>query len=1295
MLDIYKKFVSDLNLPDDIIESLNVSRNYEEMKVFALYMPRLLYPDTYILAGRLYIYLNIITAPKNIEEYVEVAGDFLRPEIIEFLLKWKEPLDQLLEKTWYKNFEHHNILSASKCIDYLLRISRDDPPIETPCLLALRQAVQFHYDEDLEAVEQVYMCIINREFIHASPTMFNAGLRKNQLSSCFSENTEIMTYNRGPVKIIDVKIGDLVTTHKGNVKPVVQLHKNKLGDRKLYQIKVLKTPTIEVTGNHRFWASKNGSENPDWISVEDLKPGDYISIPRKTKNSQTFTINMKDHISEDHEYTQKNGWLHLVRVWKSIDHLNNTGNLITRRKEVSKIKAGWEADEDWAFFLGAWYGDGNIITGKKDGITLFRGIRFVVNGNNKRLLDEYVRIGQEKMGLKARVNRGTSYNKKLIYVDFHSGSIGKYFMENHGKGFDGKKISLEMYSWGYDELKSFVCGLFSTDGCYAKNGSQTITMSNPTLVKQIYSLLRNRGIDASYNFKSKEKVKLASSDIASVTLPKDYLDPSSICKYYEDDRMKQNFGKSNQVKQIDGHMFLRLSKKYEMIDEKPEYVYTLGVEDDHSYCVEGILAENCFLISLGDNLEDLVYTGAGDVAMISKHQGGIGKSMNRIRHSAISNTGKSSGVMPFARIYDATIRCVDQGGKRNGAATISLNDWHIDAEDFIKARDNFTRDGIRLVQANTALFVSSLFMKRVRKGLKWTLFCPAKAHIGEDYLVDFRGDRFEKLYHLLEEEVVKREKEFEEVDQQVKDIEKIAYSSEATREDIMKLNRLCKSRAKSRKNLIDYKVVDARQMYELICDMQVKSSFPYIVYADTMNYKNNTMNIGPTESSNLCLEITLPATPDSIASCNLGHLVLKTFVNEQENRYDYNYLGRATQTMVWDIEKVIKRTYYPLDERDKDGNVTKIGKIHRANIQNRPLGIGVSGLAEVFALLRVPYDSIEAIRINKRIFACMYFNALYKSYLLARELGEYDTFRTGTCRIFVDGEFKEMKGSPLSNGFFQFDLWRSEAEYLDSIGELNKDIYCVEDDNPVDPKEWGNDLPVKSWDELRELIKKHGVRHSMLLALMPTASSAQMVRNAETTEAHQTLIVSRKLVHGNYMTFSEPFVYDMQKLGLWNQKMIDFINISNGTIKDIHLFVTQNPDFFPNLPWSVQTSSQTEKYLPKEIILKIIELQKLHKGMFEISQKTTSRMARQRGIYVDQSQSFNIYIDEPSKEKMMSVHMYTDALRLKTGMYYLRANSAVQTGRFTVDSDVKKYHSEIDERRKNYVCTEDECIMCS
>ena len=435
-----------------------------------------------------------------------------------------------------------------------------------------------------------------------------------------------------------------------------------------------------------------------------------------------------------------------------------------------------------------------------------------------------------------------------------------------------------------------------------------------------------------------------------------------------------------------------------------------------------------------------------------------------------------------------------------------------------------------------------------------------------------------------------------------------------------------------------------------------------------------------------CLEITEPANPSMISSCNLAHLNLKKFVLGKfgiEKRwyqmYDFSDLGQSCKSLVRNLNKVIDYNYYPLDEKDKDGKVIKRGKISQPNFDNRPLGIGVSGLAEVFALLEIPYDSEEAVKINKIIFACIYYNCLEESLRLAKVDGKYKNFNTGESQIYLNGHMHKLKGSPISNGYFQFDLWRQEAHYLKDNGYLNEKIYNTEDNMAVEPCVWGQK---GDWEKLREDIILYGVRNSMLVALMPTASSAQLLRNAETTEAHQTLIYSRKLTHGNYTCFSEPFVKDMIKEGFWNQETIDFIMMENGSIKNFHRFFRDNTEFFnPNF---------YSEDIFKTKMDTIRNLQQIHRGMFEISQKVTMEMCRQRGIYVCQSQSFNIYIPEPTIKKMQSAHNYSNALQLKTGMYYLRQNPASQTDRFTVDLNIKKYH----DKMKKYNCDDDVCLMC-
>ena len=886
MSSLIQKFAQGLELAEDVKESLLVPRNNQELKVFALSLPTLKYPDSYLLAGRLFMYVSIKNCPINIEEYLTVLDGVLRPEIKQFMRDHKDDIDILLEETYYHNFDKYNILSASSCVNYLLKISHEENPVETPCQMFLRQAIQFYYEDGWEQVKNCYYELISQDYVHASPTMFNAGTRKNQMASCF-------------------------------------------------------------------------------------------------------------------------------------------------------------------------------------------------------------------------------------------------------------------------------------------------------------------------------------------------------------------------------------------------------------------------LLSLGDNLESLLYTGAGDVGLISKLQGGIGLSMNAIRHSNISNTGKSSGVLPFGAIYDKTISCVNQGGKRNGAMTITLIDWHIDFMDFIQTRDNYTHNGIRFKQANICAYLSRLFMQRVKEDKDWTFFCPAKAKIGDKMLIGTHGHAFEEIYELVEEEAIRMKNIFEKLDEEIKAMENLVNSDQADRATVLAYHAKTVERIKMRKNLIDFKTMKARDIYTKLCDMNVKSSMPYIVYRDPVNEKNNMANIGTTEGLNLCLEITEPATPDSIASCNLGHLNLKAFVKKSSekvtvdnllNFYDFERMGRATEALTRNINKVIDYNYYPLDERDKDGKVVKRGKISTPNFQNRPIGIGVSGLAEVFALLDIAYDSPEAFKLNKMIFACMYYHAVLQSWKLALQHGEYENYRTGECKVFMDGRWHSLKGSPLSNGFFQFDLWQNETDYLKSMGRWNEKINKEADNIPINPSEWGMDKE-HSWSSLRKKVVADGVRNAMLIALMPTASSAQLLRNAETTEAHQTLVYSRKLVHGNFTAFSEPFVADMQKAGLWNKESIDFIMMANGSIAKLDHFVADNPDFFP-------ADFYRDGKIRAAKLEEIQHLKKIHRGMYEISQKDTMQMARQRGIYICQSQSLNIYLPEPDVKKVKAVHSYSHALNLKTGMYYLRANPASQTDRFTVDISIQQYHKKLKEKKNNIICTDEVCLMC-
>ena len=436
MKRIMESFVEGLELPESVYENLYKKRTNEELKVYALSLPVLEYPDTYRLAGRIYMYANIKTCPKKLEDYVEILEDILRPEIKGFILEHSDKLNRLLQETYFENFKNQTVLSASANLLYLLKITHEEPPVETPCHCKLRQAIQFYHEEGLERVVRCYHELLDELYVHASPTMFNSGCIKNQLGSCY-------------------------------------------------------------------------------------------------------------------------------------------------------------------------------------------------------------------------------------------------------------------------------------------------------------------------------------------------------------------------------------------------------------------------LLTLGDNIEDLLYTGVGDAGIISKLQGGIGMHLNSVRHSTIANSGKSGGIMPFGEIYDKNTKCVNQGAKRNGALTLFLNIWHVDVLEFIQARDNYTQNGVRFKSANTALFISNLFMDRVKNNQSWTLFCPAKAKINGQKLDGSYGDRFEELYLKLEEEAPRRSEKFKEFDKEIKEMEMKIKGGETLSDSYIKnYYALCKERVKLRKALIEYKVVNALDLYKTICDMNVKSGMPYITYRDPTNIKNNMMNIG-------------------------------------------------------------------------------------------------------------------------------------------------------------------------------------------------------------------------------------------------------------------------------------------------------------------------------------------------------------------------------------------------------------------------------------------------------------------
>lgn len=371
------------------------------------------------------------------------------------------------------------------------------------------------------------------------------------------------------------------------------------------------------------------------------------------------------------------------------------------------------------------------------------------------------------------------------------------------------------------------------------------------------------------------------------------------------------------------------------------------------------------------------------------------------------------------------------------------------------------------------------------------------------------------------------------------------------------------------------KKVKAQQVWYAIIESQVETGTPYMLYKDACNSKSNQQNLGTIKCSNLCTEIVEYSGPDEVAVCNLASIALNMYV--KDGQFDFAKLKEVTKVATRNLNKIIEVNYYPVEEA------------HRSNMRHRPIGIGVQGLADAFILMRYPFDSPEAKKLNKQIFETMYYGAMEASCELAEKLGPYETY----------------PGCPVSKGIFQYDMWNVTPSDL-----------------------W-------DWAALKAKVAKHGVRNSLLLAPMPTASTAQILGNNEAIEAYTSNIYSRRVLSGEFQIVNHHLLRDLTERGLWSDDMKNQIIAQNGSI--------QNVDGIPS------------------------ELKALYKTVWEISQKVVIEMAADRGAYIDQSQSLNIHIAEPNYGKLTSMHFYAWKQGLKTGMYYLRTKPAANAIKFTVD----------------------------
>lgn len=640
---------------------------------------------------------------------------------------------------------------------------------------------------------------------------------------------------------------------------------------------------------------------------------------------------------------------------------------------------------------------------------------------------------------------------------------------------------------------------------------------------------------------------------------------------------------------------------------------------------------SCYLIAMESDSINGIYNTLGDCAAISKWAGGIGMHIHNIRGagSHIRGTnGTSNGIVPMLRVFNNTARYVDQGGgRRNGSFAIYLEPWHPDIMEFLDMKKNHGDEEARARDLFYALWLNDLFMERVKQNKKWTLMCPDACR----GLSDAYGDDFKTLYE--------------------------EYES---------------------KNM-GMRTVNARDVWFKILDSQSETGVPYLLHKDACNQKSNQKNLGTIKSSNLCCEIVEYSDDKETAVCNLASIALSKFVkpptypfkntgadsikvytknncnwclmmkNElKKNNISYTeevvevedfesfkkQHGVETVPQLYDGDELIggyskvAELLKPMFDYDELHHITKIvtanlnkvidinfyptTKTQTSNMRNRPIGIGVQGLADAFALLNLPFHSEEASRVNEMIFETMYHAALEKSMEIAK----------------IEGPYSSFKGSPASKGVLQFDMWNVKVS-----------------NNRYD------------WDKLKHDIKENGIRNSLLLAPMPTASTSQILGNNECFEPFTSNIYVRRTIAGEFVIINKHLLSELINTGLWNENTKQQMVKDNGSIQNI-------------------------KAIPQA-------LKDKYKIVWEIPMKHIINMAAERGKFICQSQSMNLWMKNPTYDKLTTMHFYSWSKGLKTGQYYLRTKAKAAPQQFTVEPDKMTTKTDSSD---DY--DEEECLMC-
>jgi ribonucleotide reductase alpha subunit len=1045
---------------------------------------------------------------------------------------------------------------------YLFKVK--DVVVERPQHMWMRVAVGIH-GNNMDAVRETYDLMSLKYFTHATPTLFNAGTPRPQLSSCYliamEDDSIDGIYNtlKDCAKIskwaggIGLHIHNIRakgthirgTNGKSNgIVPMLRVFNNTAkyvdqcvhpetiiytthgpkeiqncssGETKIYNLRG-ETETIQNVLEHSYSGEFLEIESMHSIFPLRITPEHPIYVLKNQPKGLNYSL-IKNRI-------QKN----ICKFeWVDAKDVNNTDWLIfpipTEVNDITNI-----TEED-CYMYGIILGDGSINNDDT------RSGKITLHTFNKAHLKDFIVSYFERnyVNYNIRVDENTTkicWNRS-IHLPFR---YNDFYDDNKTKRVNHKWLNLPV-----QKCKYILKGLLQTDGCYGKKELVFVNTSL-NLIECVRFICMKMGM----------------------------LTSGYIC-----DRVGEKHETSRGIIENKKISYtLRIPRTKEICE-------LMNVEYDEKQFFK-FLRYGDYLLSRVQNIKKTIYDGIlYDLQMKEEH--------NYLIHNGLVHNG---------------------GGRRNGSFAIYLETWHADIEDFLDMRKNHGDEELRARDLFYALWVSDLFMERVKENGKWSLFCPHEC----PGLADVYGDEFKELY--------------------------IKYEGQTT----------------------SARVVNARELWFKILDAQMETGTPYLLYKDAANMKSNQKNIGTIKSSNLCCEILEFSDNKETAVCNLASIALPAFVNQETKEFNYEELHRVTKVVTGNLNRIIDINFYPTE------------KTKRSNMLHRPIGIGVQGLADVFIMMDIPFHSEEAKEVNKMIFETIYHAALEKSNEVA--IFRKQLVKHIRSKLFVEDIEKIKQTLKLEQSIIDYPDLSSLLGQLVYNNASNQNVVVAEilnikedelcgsyssfEGSPASKGQlqfdlWGVDPATTryNWGELRASIQKHGLRNSLLLAPMPTASTSQILGYNECFEPLTSNLYTRRTLAGEFVVANKYLMKDLISLGLWNEKIKNNIIANKGSIQQLTV-----------LPEHIR-----EKY----------------KIVWEMPMKHLIDMAADRGAFICQSQSLNLWLEDPNYNTLTSMHFYSWKKGLKTGIYYLRRKAKHQAQQFTLEPDKKEHGTENDEI----------CEMCS